>query len=65
MLDHRLVSLRNTKILAIFRVQAAILKAFAEHLRGVERDCAAELAAIIHPTRRKSSKRMPLTDRAS
>jgi len=33
-LDHRMVSLRNPKILSIFRVQAAILKAFAETLRG-------------------------------
>jgi nondiscriminating aspartyl-tRNA synthetase len=33
-LDHRMISLRNPKILSIFRVQAAILKHFAEHLRG-------------------------------
>jgi nondiscriminating aspartyl-tRNA synthetase len=33
-LDHRMLSLRNPKILAIFRVQASILKAFADHLRA-------------------------------
>jgi nondiscriminating aspartyl-tRNA synthetase len=33
-LDHRMVSLRNPKILSIFKVQAAILKHFAEALRG-------------------------------
>jgi len=33
-LDHRMVSLRNPKILSIFRVQASILKHFAEHLRA-------------------------------
>jgi len=33
-LEHRMISLRNPKILGIFRLQAVILKAFAEHLRG-------------------------------
>ena len=33
-LDHRMVSLRNPKILSIFKVQATILKHFAEALRG-------------------------------
>jgi len=33
-LDHRMISLRNPAILSIFRVQAAILRCFAEHLRG-------------------------------
>jgi len=34
MLEHRMVSLRNPKTLAIFRLQAAIVHHFAEHLRG-------------------------------
>ncbi len=33
-LDHRMISLRNPWILAIFRVQDTILRAFADHLRG-------------------------------
>ena len=33
-LDYRMVSLRNPKILSVFRLQSAILKLFAEHLRG-------------------------------
>ena len=33
-LDHRMISLRNPKILSIFRVQASILEHFAVHLRG-------------------------------
>jgi nondiscriminating aspartyl-tRNA synthetase len=33
-LDHRMLSVRNPQILSIFRVQATILKTFAEHLRG-------------------------------
>jgi len=33
-LDNRMISLRNPKILSIFKVQAAILKHFAEALRG-------------------------------
>jgi nondiscriminating aspartyl-tRNA synthetase len=33
-LEHRMVSLRNPKILSIFRLQSSILKFFAEHLRG-------------------------------
>jgi nondiscriminating aspartyl-tRNA synthetase len=33
-LEYRMISLRNPKILAIFRLQAAILKAFAEHMRS-------------------------------
>ncbi len=33
-LDNRYISLRNPKILAIFRVQDTILKCFAEHMRG-------------------------------
>ena len=32
-LDHRMISLRNPAILSIFRVQATILRCFAEHLR--------------------------------
>ena len=34
MLEHRMVSLRNPKTLAIFRLQAAMVQHFAEHLRG-------------------------------
>ena len=34
MLEHRMVSLRNPKTLAIFRLQAAIVQHFAEHLRS-------------------------------
>jgi nondiscriminating aspartyl-tRNA synthetase len=34
LLDNRIISLRNPKILAIFRLQSAILKFFAAHLRG-------------------------------
>ena len=34
MLEHRMVSLRNPKTLAIFRLQAAIVQHFADHLRG-------------------------------
>jgi len=33
-LEHRLVSLRNPRILSIFRVQSTILKHFAQHLRS-------------------------------
>ena len=33
MLDHRMVSLRNPKTLSIFRLQAEIVRLFAEHLR--------------------------------
>jgi nondiscriminating aspartyl-tRNA synthetase len=33
-LDYRMVSLRNPKILSIFRLQAGILKLFAEHMRS-------------------------------
>ena len=33
-LDHRMISLRNPKILSVFRVQSSILKYFAEHMRG-------------------------------
>jgi nondiscriminating aspartyl-tRNA synthetase len=32
-LDNRMISLRNPAILSIFRVQSAILKGFAEHMR--------------------------------
>ena len=34
MLEHRMVSLRNPKTLAIFRLQAEIVRLFAEHLRS-------------------------------
>ena len=34
MLEHRMVSLRNPKTLSIFRLQAEIVRLFAEHLRG-------------------------------
>ena len=34
MLEHRMVSLRNPKTLAIFRLQAAIVQHFADHLRS-------------------------------
>lgn len=33
-LEHRMISLRNPKILSVFRVQSSILKYFAEHMRG-------------------------------
>jgi nondiscriminating aspartyl-tRNA synthetase len=33
-LDYRMVSLRNPKILSIFRLQSGILKLFAEHMRS-------------------------------
>ena len=33
-LDYRMVSLRNPKILSVFRLQSAILKLFTEHLRS-------------------------------
>ena len=33
-LDNRMISLRNPAILSIFRVQATILRCFAEHLSG-------------------------------
>jgi len=33
-LDHRMISLRNPAILSIFRLQATILQAFADHLRS-------------------------------
>ena len=33
-LDNRMISLRNPKVLSIFRVQATILAAFAEHMRS-------------------------------
>ena len=33
-LDHRMISLRNPKILSIFKVQASILEHFAAHLRA-------------------------------
>ncbi len=33
-LDHRIISLRNPKILSIFRLQSNILKYFAEHMRS-------------------------------
>jgi len=33
-LDHRMISLRNPSILSIFRLQATILLAFADHLRS-------------------------------
>lgn len=33
-LDYRMVSLRNPKILSVFRLQSAILKLFAEHMRS-------------------------------
>jgi nondiscriminating aspartyl-tRNA synthetase len=33
-LDYRMISLRNPKILSVFRLQSAILKLFAEHLRS-------------------------------
>ena len=33
-LDHRMISLRNPKILSTFKVQASILEHFAAHLRG-------------------------------
>jgi nondiscriminating aspartyl-tRNA synthetase len=35
-LDNRMISLRMPKILSVFRVQAAILKAFADYLRGLD-----------------------------
>ena len=34
LLDNRMLSLRNPKVLSIFRVQATLLQAFADHLRG-------------------------------
>ncbi len=34
LLEHRMVSLRNPKTLAIFRLQAEIVRLFAEHLRA-------------------------------
>ena len=34
MLEHRMVSLRNPKTLSIFRLQAEIVRLFAEHLRA-------------------------------
>ena len=34
LLEHRMVSLRNPKTLSIFRLQAEIVRLFAEHLRG-------------------------------
>jgi nondiscriminating aspartyl-tRNA synthetase len=34
MLEHRMVSLRNPKILSIFRLQSSILAFFAEHMRS-------------------------------
>jgi len=33
-LDYRMISLRNPKILSIFRLQSAILKLFGENMRG-------------------------------
>ena len=33
-LDHRMISLRNPAILSIFRLQATILRCFADHLRA-------------------------------
>jgi nondiscriminating aspartyl-tRNA synthetase len=33
-LEHRMISLRNPKILSVFRLQSSILKLFAEHLRS-------------------------------
>jgi len=33
-LDHRMISLRNPAILSIFRLQATVLQAFADHLRS-------------------------------
>ncbi|UCF97928.1 MAG: aspartate--tRNA(Asn) ligase [Spirochaetaceae bacterium] len=33
-LEYRMISLRNPKILSVFRLQSAILKLFAEHMRG-------------------------------
>jgi len=33
-LDYRMISLRNPKILSIFRLQSGILKLFAEHMRS-------------------------------
>ncbi len=33
-LDHRIISLRNPKILSIFKLQSNILKYFAEHMRS-------------------------------
>jgi len=33
-LEHRMVSLRNPKILSVFRLQSSILKFFAEHMRS-------------------------------
>jgi len=33
-LDHRIISLRNPKILSIFRLQSGILKYFSEHMRN-------------------------------
>jgi len=33
-LDHRMISLRNPKILSVFRLQSAILKFFAAHMRN-------------------------------
>lgn len=36
MLEHRMVSLRNPKTLSIFRLQAEIVRLFADHLRAEE-----------------------------
>ena len=33
-LDNRIISLRNPKILSVFRLQSALLKFFADHMRG-------------------------------
>ena len=35
-LDNRVLSLRNPKIRAIFKIQATIMEAFAEHLRTLD-----------------------------